>query len=59
MQNLEKWYRWTYLQGRNRDTEAENGCMDIAGGETWDELGIGTDMYTLPRVSHMASGDLL
>ena len=23
MQNLEKWYRWTYLQSRNRDTGVE------------------------------------
>ena len=27
MWNLEKWYRWTYLQSRNRDTDAENNCM--------------------------------
>ena len=25
--NLEKWYRWTYLQGRNRDADRENGCV--------------------------------
>ena len=24
MWNLEKWYRWTYLQNRNRDTDVEN-----------------------------------
>ena len=23
-----KWYRWTYLQGRNRDTDIENKYMD-------------------------------
>ena len=23
MWNLEKWYRWTYLQSRNRDTDTE------------------------------------
>ena len=23
MQNQEKWYKWTYLQGRNRDTFRE------------------------------------
>ena len=28
--NLEKWYRWTYLQGRNRDTDVENKCIDTA-----------------------------
>ena len=25
--NLEKWYRQTYLQGRNRDTDIEKGLM--------------------------------
>ena len=24
MRNLEKWYRWSYLQSRNRDTDIEN-----------------------------------
>ena len=39
--NLEKWYRWTGLQGRNRDTDLENKRMDTKGGEGggWDELG--------------------
>ena len=40
MWNLEKLYRWTYLQGRNRDTEVVDGQMDTGvdkGG--WDELG--------------------
>ena len=30
---LEKWYRWTYLQGRNRDADIENGRVDKGGGE--------------------------
>ena len=29
--NLEKWYRWTYLHGRNRDVDIENGHVDTAG----------------------------
>ena len=29
--NLEKWYRWTGLQGRNRDTDVENKRMDTKG----------------------------
>ena len=41
MWNLEKWYRWTSLQGRNRDTDVEKKCMDTKeermGG--WEELG--------------------
>ena len=32
MWNLEKWYRWSYLQSRNRDTDVENKCMDTKGG---------------------------
>ena len=31
MCSLEKWYRWTYLQGRNKDADVENRHMDIAG----------------------------
>ena len=33
---LEKWYRWTYLQGRNRDADIRNGYVDMGGH---DELG--------------------
>ena len=41
MWNLEKWYRWTYLQNRNRDLDVENKCMDtkLGGGNRmgdWD-----------------------
>ena len=37
MWNLEKWYRGTYLQGRNRDIDIENG--HVGGRGEWDELG--------------------
>ena len=40
MGNLEKWYRCTYLQSRNRDADVEKKSMDTEwekGG--WDELG--------------------
>ena len=33
MWNLEKWDRWTGLQGRNRDTDVEDKCMDTKGGK--------------------------
>ena len=54
MWNLEKLYRWTGLQGRNRDTGVENKGMDTKGGQ-WGGRGggggmnweIGIDMYTL------------
>ena len=48
MWNLEKWYRWTYLQSRNRVTDVENKLMVTSGGRgggmNW-EIGIG--IYTL------------
>ena len=40
MWKQEKWYRWTYLQGKNRDTDVENRHVVTAGkgeGETnWE-----------------------
>ena len=30
-----KGYRWTYLQGRNRDTDTGNGLVDTVGEEGW------------------------
>ena len=33
MWNLEKWYRWTSLQGKNRGTDVENKRMDTKGGK--------------------------
>ena len=57
MWNLEKWYRWTGLQGRNRNTDAENKRIDTKrgnGGWLWwcDELGdwdwhVYTDVYKM------------
>ena len=29
--NLEKWYRWTSLHGRSRDTDVESRCADTRG----------------------------
>ena len=48
MWNLEKWYRRSYLQSRNRDTDVENKFMDTKGerdGEMNWEIEI--DLYTL------------
>ena len=39
MWNLEKWYRWTYLQSWKRDTEVENKCMDAKKESWWGEFG--------------------
>ena len=32
MWNLKKWYKWTYLQNRNRLTDVENKLMVTRGG---------------------------
>ena len=42
MWNLEKWYRWSYLQSRNRNTEIGKKTYGYQGGKLgdgWDELG--------------------
>ena len=39
MWNLEKWYRWPYMQNRSRDTDTQNKSMDTKGKEglgDWD-----------------------
>ena len=58
--NLGKWYWWTYLQGRNTDTEAENGLVDTAekgeGGTNWENS---IDINALPCVKQIASEKLL
>ena len=38
IQNLEKWYWWNYLQGRNRDTNVERTCGNSGGRRELDEL---------------------
>ena len=33
-----KWYRWTYVQSRNRDTDVENKGTDTKGEKArWEE----------------------
>ena len=48
MWNLGKWYRWSYLESRSRDTNVKEKHMDTnrgnKGGMSW-EIGINT--YTL------------
>ena len=38
MWNLKKWYKWTYLQNRNRVTDIENKLM-VTKREGGDKLG--------------------
>ena len=48
IRNPEKWYWWTYLQGRNRDSDIENRLLDAVrqreGGMNWET---GTEIYSL------------
>ena len=48
MWNLEEWYRCSYLQNRNRDTDVENKLMDTKeegrDGMNWE---IGVDIHIL------------
>ena len=51
MWKREKWHRWTYFQGRSRDTDVENGHVDTAGrecGMNWDSR---IDWYTSPLIA--------
>ena len=66
MWNLEKWYRWSSLQGRNWDTDVENKRMDTKGGKPqWGRDGgvlnwaIGINMYTLMCIKLMTNNNLL
>ena len=49
MWNLEKWYWWTYLQGKNKDTDVENEHVDRGReqGESRMNWESSTDLYTL------------
>ena len=38
MWNLEKWSWWTYLQGRDRDADVENGHVDMGGACETSEM---------------------
>ena len=53
--NLEKWYRWTYLQHRNRDAGVENRHVNTReegeGGMNWE--------YHWHIYMTIANGDLL
>ena len=59
MWNLEKWYWWTNVQGRNRDADIEDGLVATAGegegGMNWESS---IDIYTLLYIKQMASGKL-
>ena len=47
--NLEKWYRLTYLQGRNTATDVENGLVHTTGGEGGMNWESSPDTYAAMR----------
>ena len=58
--NLERWYRWTYLQGSNRDEDVENKFVDtVREGEGGVKGESSMETYALPSVKQPASGNLL
>ena len=50
MWNLQKWYRWTSLQNRNRITDIEKNLMIAKGGKTDECIGRLGLTYTLSCV---------
>jgi len=59
MWNSEKWYRWIYLQSRNRVTDVENKLMDTNGsGGEWDKMG-DWDICVLLWIKQITNENLL
>ena len=64
MWNLEKWYRWTCLQGRNKRPRCREQAYGHQGGK-WREGGcvinweIGIDIYTLICIKWITNKNLL
>ena len=56
--NLEKWFWWTYLQGRNRDADIEKGLWTEREGEVGTNGESSPDVFILPSVKLIASGSL-
>ena len=61
MWDLEKWYKWTYLQNRYRVTDVENkliprGKWVVRSGINRE---IGTDKYTLSYIKQITNKDQL
>ena len=58
--SLKKWYKWTYVQNKNRVTDVENTYGYPGGkgrgGINWKT---GIDTYTLLHIKQMTNKDLL
>jgi len=63
MWDLEKWYRGTYLQSRNRDTDVENKHTDTVvegrGSGMYWEIGIGIYTLLILCIKYMTNENLL
>ena len=58
--NLEKWYQWAYLHGRNRDPDVENGLVKQWRKERVGQIDAGALTYIhRHHVKQPASGELL
>ena len=57
--NLETWYRWTYLQRRNRDADVENGLVDTVGEGRVGQAERGAVEYIYALSKWLASEKLL
>ena len=55
---LVKWYWWSCVQDRNRDTDVENGLVDtmeeLKGGTSWKSNDVYIYIYILPYVIEAA-----
>ena len=47
IRNLEKWYQWIYLQGKNGDAGVENGLIDTVG-EGGKESEVALQLFVTP-----------
>ena len=52
--NFKKWYKWTYLQDKNRPTDIENKFI-VTKAESGEGMGInyesGINIYTHPQIT--------
>ena len=60
MWSLKKWYKWTYLQNRNRLTDIENKLM-VTKGERWGGVNykFRISRYTLLYIKYINNKDWL
>ena len=61
MLNLKRWYKWTYLQNRNKLTDLHSELMVMGGGQRGKGIvsKFGMDVYTLLYLKWITNKDLL